>query len=704
MPKTLQDPARALLVGLTGQSFSRLDAVVASLTRRHGALGASMTLVRGSALSLNGSMRLLSIGVMGVGAGFAGFMVGKAAADTFAAAIENAAQKEQDLANAITKTSASLFNRMGIITDKKGADETLKIIQNEIAKEEAIAKAAGQTPAKLTLPFSTSEQQNEGKSGIEITPLLPNAELLAAQKSLVLLRNLEKQLLDEQTRRERIRKNEAQEAAKAEQARIDALVAKLGELKDLSADLDFRKLSPQGQYAALGMQIDALKGKLASLPAPDPDSRDSVNRHLARQLDLQNQIAQAEAKRALITKQLDADARAAAGKDLAAREQLQQNILAQIDRERELLALRKDITPAQKQEVFNDLLTREKTALEEVVRLKKEELALSDDPLARARVQAEIDALNARIANPGAGAQPAPGKLAAQRQDVAGMDAGSNPGHYNSAGEGVEGALLSQIQQIGTEGDIVANGLSTAFGGAISGIQTGIEGIINRTQTWGQALRNIGSTILSSVVSAIAQMFAQWIAGEIARFAIEKTLGAQRKSEKAGEIAVNTVAAGTQCVAQMGPWGLAAFAVAMVAIMALSAAIAGSFATGGLVRGPGSGTSDEVLARVSNGEFVMPAHIVGHYGLDTMEAIRSGALDLAQGIDAVPSPLARGAAPSQAAGGAGAGGSQEGREVHLHLAFFSTETDARTYLASTEGEGRVIEIVKGRRIDLGFKT
>lgn len=38
------------------------------------------------------------------------------------------------------------------------------------------------------------------------------------------------------------------------------------------------------------------------------------------------------------------------------------------------------------------------------------------------------------------------------------------------------------------------------------------------------------------------------------------------------------------------------------------------FATGGRVAGPGTGTSDSILARLSNGEFVMRADAVSHYG------------------------------------------------------------------------------------------
>lgn len=45
------------------------------------------------------------------------------------------------------------------------------------------------------------------------------------------------------------------------------------------------------------------------------------------------------------------------------------------------------------------------------------------------------------------------------------------------------------------------------------------------------------------------------------------------------------------------------------------------FAYGGLLRGPGSGTSDSILARVSNGEFVQRAAAVEHYGVAFMERL-----------------------------------------------------------------------------------
>lgn len=47
------------------------------------------------------------------------------------------------------------------------------------------------------------------------------------------------------------------------------------------------------------------------------------------------------------------------------------------------------------------------------------------------------------------------------------------------------------------------------------------------------------------------------------------------------------------------------------------------FATGGHISGPGTGTSDSILARLSNGEFVMRAAAVRHYGPDLLEQLNA---------------------------------------------------------------------------------
>ena len=52
------------------------------------------------------------------------------------------------------------------------------------------------------------------------------------------------------------------------------------------------------------------------------------------------------------------------------------------------------------------------------------------------------------------------------------------------------------------------------------------------------------------------------------------------------------------------------------------------FAEGGKVSGPGTGTSDSIMARLSNGEFVMKAAAVRKYGAGFMHAINNGFVSL----------------------------------------------------------------------------
>ena len=91
-----------------------------------------------------------------------------------------------------------------------------------------------------------------------------------------------------------------------------------------------------------------------------------------------------------------------------------------------------------------------------------------------------------------------------------------------------------------------------------------------------------------------------------------------------GEIAVNTgkaIAAGVAQASAAGPWpaNIAAIATTVTTVLANIAAAVKSvksakFATGGLVTGPGSGTSDSIHAQLSNGESVMNAKTTSMFG------------------------------------------------------------------------------------------
>ncbi|HEY0932371.1 MAG TPA: hypothetical protein VGD91_01405, partial [Trebonia sp.] len=61
-------------------------------------------------------------------------------------------------------------------------------------------------------------------------------------------------------------------------------------------------------------------------------------------------------------------------------------------------------------------------------------------------------------------------------------------------------------------------------------------------------------------------------------------------------------------------------------------------ATGGWVTGPGTSTSDSVLRRLSNGEFVVPAASASQIGPQGMEQIRNGQIPQVGGT--TPQPAA----------------------------------------------------------------
>ena len=62
----------------------------------------------------------------------------------------------------------------------------------------------------------------------------------------------------------------------------------------------------------------------------------------------------------------------------------------------------------------------------------------------------------------------------------------------------------------------------------------------------------------------------------------------------------------------------------MAAVIAAVMAACGAFAEGGLVTGPGTGTSDSILARLSHGEYVMPASAVDRIGVENLAALHHG--------------------------------------------------------------------------------
>jgi hypothetical protein len=127
------------------------------------------------------------------------------------------------------------------------------------------------------------------------------------------------------------------------------------------------------------------------------------------------------------------------------------------------------------------------------------------------------------------------------------------------------------------------------------------------------------------------------------------------------------------------------------------------FARGGFVTGPGSATSDSILARLSSGEFVQPAGVVAHYGVEFMEAIRQLKLPRGFGqrfefgglVNGLRSALAAGPLPQFAEGGA----VSSSQPIHLHLDGQSFAMNASEDVASALRK----HAVKSRLLSTGRK-
>ncbi|MBN6074308.1 tape measure protein [Aggregatibacter actinomycetemcomitans] len=135
-------------------------------------------------------------------------------------------------------------------------------------------------------------------------------------------------------------------------------------------------------------------------------------------------------------------------------------------------------------------------------------------------------------------------------------------------------ALLEQMRGKISELKNAGNDLEKAFkDGLTQGIQTSLVGLANGTMTLKDAIKNLATTILNAMAQIAAQQLALQASSAIG-----------------------------------GLFGSAAGAAVTAA-------------TGGYIRGPGTGTSDSIPARLSNGEYVVKAASVAHYGVGFLHAI-----------------------------------------------------------------------------------
>ncbi|MBO9552233.1 phage tail length tape measure family protein [Pseudomonas sp.] len=183
------------------------------------------------------------------------------------------------------------------------------------------------------------------------------------------------------------------------------------------------------------------------------------------------------------------------------------------------------------------------------------------------------------------------------------------------------------LQNFQNSANDIAGQTQAMFSNAFNGISVdagrAFESMIFDGMTFGDAMSMITENMVRGVVSALGEMAARWAVNA----ALNATLGASAAATNialAGTTASAWApAAAMASLATMGANAVpAAAALASTTTLAAGLAVVPGFATGGYVSGAGSGTSDSITARLSNGEFVVNAEATKR-NRSLLEAINS---------------------------------------------------------------------------------
>jgi hypothetical protein len=202
-------------------------------------------------------------------------------------------------------------------------------------------------------------------------------------------------------------------------------------------------------------------------------------------------------------------------------------------------------------------------------------------------------------------------------------------------GVGALDAARAGLQDFVVEMGTVAQQLYEVVGGIAGSLRESIgqsiSGLINRTMTWGDALRNIGGGVVQSVIQSFSDMAAAWITKQLLMFALGQKLKAEdsASTEAKGEADAEAMApaAATASVASFG----AAAAIGLAAVLAVMAMF-GAFSEGGYT-GPGGKYSPAGIVHAGEDVFSQANLALwggGREGLRNVELLRN------YGPDALP--------------------------------------------------------------------
>lgn len=398
-----------------------------------------------------------------------------------------------------------------------------------------------------------------------------------------------------------------------------------------------------------------------------------------------------------IEQQLDEEALAAKEKyerefkDLEAQhhdvmEDHRRDVMRQTQVDQDALRVKRDELALKRAILDADFRTPENQKRSERMGLLRQEIAALDDLIEKLTKRRDLEndaaakeALNQQVI--GLGDQ----KRALQVQQV-GISGQADPFSF---GEQFTKTVTDLQNQWGTAAEQMANSFRDVFNSAISTISNGITGLIMGTQTWGQALLNIGVSILQSIIQAIVTMGVRWVMTQmmmaIAGKAIQASMVAANAPLAAASAAIWATPATLATIASYG----AAAAAAPAFITAANASVMASSMVGGFKEGgfTGDGDPNAVAGVAHKGEFYFTAPQTRAIGVGNLQAMaRSAGGGGGGGIAA---------ALQGAGGGAAAGGGAE-----VHVGFLGNDHAVAEFLESGRGRKMIVDVVERKVLEM----
>ena len=287
-------------------------------------------------------------------------------------------------------------------------------------------------------------------------------------------------------------------------------------------------------------------------------------------------------------------------------------------------------------------------------------------------------------------------------------------------------------------------------------LTTGLNGWIQGHQRFGQALAQTWNSIVMTAVTSLEKIAAQWIAQHLRMLLIKQTTnaagvasdaaaGAQKEATDRATGIRAVLMQAKQAAAKAFNWasgwggpiaGAIAAGITFPAVMAFAAfakggavnarsaaprfvgfsnggsIVARSMLGGGMVSGPGTGTSDSVPILASNGEHVMTAAATRAIGPDVLDALNRNPGGLAGLLQSAVFPAVRQSAPYSADGFRryAAGGSVDasrGGDVHFNLPTHIAELnalDGASVRAALEEHGDLIGQIAVSHVKRHFRS